>query len=667
MELRQKYSIGLDIGVASVGWACMTPDFRIPKFNGRYAMGVREFEAAETAETRRLQRGTRRRYNRRIKRIQLLQQTLSPLFKDDLSFFMRNDENDKHFWRNSNQFENNSLSETLRYLGMNTRKYPTIYHLRHALLMSNEKFHPRFIYLALHHLVKFRGHFLNENMSWDSEKDAISLGSLLSTYFIELKEHGYEQKELAREEWNHIIEIMEAGDITASDKQKQIVKVVGRDMTEPIKLILGLTANMAKLFPQSTHGDMYKENKLKVAFTEEDITEVFEKLTDDEKIIIEQANTIYQTVLLKDLLGDAHCVAEAKVNSYEQFGDDLKLLKRIYNDYLGEEAYRKMFITTKENRKKYDETRKPKFLCEFDNFLKVKSKYEEKFYKDVKKQLEQLLKGEKSIDKKDQALLYSIIDRIDREQFLQKQKGRMNGAIPHQNNVYEATTVLKNQQKHYPEITDEMIEKVKQIISFRIPYYIGPLVKDTKNVEFGWAVRKQKSHVTPWTVDHVIDRSKSAEKFIERMTNYCAYLTNEKVLPKHSLLYQKFEVLNEINGIQIRATHETPHKKYRLNREEKAWILDNIFLKYKTVTHKILKRELKKSPFKHIILDENTGDLKEIYGTQKEERFSTSLSTYIDMEKVFGDLSNVNNKMLEDIIYWITVFEEKNIKIIGGL
>src|SRR5699024_6806045 len=112
-----KYSIGLDIGVSSVGWACMTAGDRIPKFNGEYAMGVREFETAQAVEERRVQRGTRRSYKRRIKRIQLLQRTLAPLFLSDPDFFHVSNEQEEHFWKNSNDFENNSLSETLPYLG----------------------------------------------------------------------------------------------------------------------------------------------------------------------------------------------------------------------------------------------------------------------------------------------------------------------------------------------------------------------------------------------------------------------------------------------------------------------------------------------------------------------------------------------------------------------
>src|SRR5699024_4682178 len=107
----------------------------------------------------------------RIKRIQLLQQTLSPLFYNNSDFFIKTDETEKHFWRNNNQFENKSLSQVLIDLGEPPRKYPTIFHLRKALLEEDRLFDPRLIYLALHNLVKYRGHFLNENMEWKSTSE----------------------------------------------------------------------------------------------------------------------------------------------------------------------------------------------------------------------------------------------------------------------------------------------------------------------------------------------------------------------------------------------------------------------------------------------------------------------------------------------------------------
>lgn len=660
-QTNKRYSIGLDIGVASVGWSCMTPDFRILKHNGRYAMGVREFESAETAETRRMQRGTRRGYNRRIKRLQLLQQTVSPLFKNDPSYFIESNEKEKHFWRNSNHFENNSLSETLNYLKMNNKKYPTIYHLRSALLEGGEKFHPRLIYLALHNLVKYRGHFLNENMNWKDGEGKETLQTLLSDYFNELTAHYYNNKEFNYKDYEGLIEILENNYLTNADKRKNILEIVGKDLKEPVSLVLGLKANVAKLFPESDQLTLYKEEKLGINFTDEDITEVVDKLTDKERLLVEKANVIHQSISLRDLLGEAHCVAEAKVNQYNRFRQDLKLLKNLYNQYLGESDYHDIFITSKKNQKKYTETKDIQLLCEFDKFLKAKNKYEEKFYKNLRKTLETLHRKEPSTQD-EQNLINKVRQRLDNQQFLKKLNDRDNAAIPHQNNVYEAEKILKNQQRYYPDITNEMIEKIKQIISFRIPYYIGPITKENEASKFGWVSRKQKQkHVTPWNFYEVVDRSQSAEDFINNMTGYCAYLTNEKVLPKHSLTYEEFELLNELNGIQIRPYQEMPDKKFRLSREEKEWLVTNVFTRYKTVTHKILKRELKNSPFKRLIIDENTGGLKSIYGTQKEDRFGSSLSSFIDMQRIFGSLKNINFDMLEEVIYWITVFEEKDI------
>src|SRR5699024_7279515 len=125
----------------------------------------------------------RRRYNRGKKRLQVLQQVISPIYKGDIIFLVQTEELDKHYWRNSNNFRNKTLSETLEKLGMNPRKYPSIYHLRHELMQSKEKFAPELIYLALHHLTKFRGHFLNENMNWQNSKSNESISEQVKHYF----------------------------------------------------------------------------------------------------------------------------------------------------------------------------------------------------------------------------------------------------------------------------------------------------------------------------------------------------------------------------------------------------------------------------------------------------------------------------------------------------
>ena len=84
----------------------------------------------------------------------------------------------------------------------------------------------------------------------------------------------------------------------------------------------------------------------------------------------------------------------------------------------------------------------------------------------------------------------------------------------------------------------------------QIPYYVGPLNThhNIANGGFSWAVRKQAGRVTPWNFEEKIDREKSAAAFIKNLTNKCTYLFGEDVLPKSSLLYSEFMLLNELNN-----------------------------------------------------------------------------------------------------------------------
>jgi CRISPR-associated endonuclease Csn1 len=72
--------------------------------------------------------------------------------------------------------------------------------------------------------------------------------------------------------------------------------------------------------------------------------------------------------------------------------------------------------------------------------------------------------------------------------------------------------------------------------------------------------------------------------FIKRISRKCTYLPNENVLPKNSLLYSEFTVLNEINNLKI-------------NGEKPPFeIKDGVFAlfkRYKSVSHNNVKKLLK--------------------------------------------------------------------------
>ena len=87
----KKYNIGLDIGTTSVGWAVVNPEtYKIMKKGNKQLWGVRLFDEAITAEGRRGFRTSRKRYDRRRKRIKLLQNEFrDEINKVDPNFFKK--------------------------------------------------------------------------------------------------------------------------------------------------------------------------------------------------------------------------------------------------------------------------------------------------------------------------------------------------------------------------------------------------------------------------------------------------------------------------------------------------------------------------------------------------------------------------------------------------
>src|SRR5699024_7206073 len=157
----------------------------------------------------------------------------------------------------------------------------------------------------------------------------------------------------------------------------------------------------------------------------------------------------------------------------------------------------------------------------------------------------------------------------------------------------------------------------------------------------------------PWNFDNVINKEKSSNKFIRRMTVTDTYLIGEPVLPKKSLLYQKYEVLNELNNIRVTEDMKNDPSGSRLSIEIKQRIYNEIFKKKKKVTtNNITKWLIVQSYFVSPYL----------VGLSRNDEFNSSLSTYIDMKKIFGqsfveDKSNLNQ--LERIVEWLTIFEDK--------
>ncbi len=632
-----KYTLAFDLGVASVGMAAIDENYEPLIYKNQEVFATKLFSEAHNAENRRLARGVRRGYRRRMRRLQLLQEIFEPIITPiDSKFFHEDVANDK--WKNSNNFEDRTLSQVLVEIGINPRTIPTIYHLRKKLICSKEAIDPRLIYLGVHHIMKYRGHFLNSGGISINEEN-IQLRDII-TMLDDSIELSIKDEEL-------VMRVLENNQSTKRDKQAEIKKILkpyftdNKQLNSLASLLTDSKFSIMQLFP------LFEiEEDVKVNISDEDLEEklsVFETYIYD---VVQYFYNFYLNIQLKHILKDNDYFCEAQISLYDDFKEDLKMVKDYLKKEYDKDTYDKFFVTSKSNLKVYSENPNEDLLCLFDRYNKHPMKGEELF----KKELSKLLKDDNS------KVALSIKLKIDNDDLLVKQRSRRNVAVPYQVNHKELIAILKNQQKYNDTISNDLIKKCEQLLTFRIPYSVGPLHKDGMS-EWGWASRKSDTHkrVKPWTYAEVIDERKSSADFIHRMTNNCTYLINETVLPKQSLLVQYFEVYNELNGINYRPKSEVTSKNYRLGNLRHK-IVEDLFLSKRTVTKKQLESWYKEND---LLLNNH-----ELFGFQKESSFSTSLSSWIDFETILNQKLEFGSKefqMVEEIILWLTVYNEKSI------
>lgn len=278
---------------------------------------------------------------------------------------------------------------------------------------------------------------------------------------------------------------------------------------------------------------------------------------------------MYDWASLNNILGDNSCISEAKILVYEQHKKDLKLLKDFIKKYCPEK-YKEIFNSTDKKTKNY-----------------VAYSYHYKTTSSAKKDLperkaskedfcEELLKIVKNIDpdNDDKEFYEDMTERLKMRTFLPKQAEPYNRVIPCQLYLYELRRILDKAEVYLSFLSEADSdgitprEKIESVFEFRIPYYIGPLRNDGNNNN-AWVKRltQRGEKIYPWNFDKSIDKEASEHEFIARMTNNCTYLPEQPVLPKNSLLYCKFMVLNEINNIKINGIQITVEQKQKIFEE----------------------------------------------------------------------------------------------------
>ena len=663
------YNIGLDIGTGSVGWCLTDNNGHLLKINRKgdngktyrnSAWGVRLFASADTAADCRIKRSTRRRYNRRRTRVIELRKIMSEMIMPvDPNFYARLDE--AFLWN-----EDKSDKAKAPFLLFNDKKlydikyytdYPTIYHLRKYLLETKEKADPRFIYLALHHMMKYRGHFLYEGQTFeaiDNIKDTfIELEQLINVYVKEKEETEYNNKN--NNQYEAIKNCLADNKVKNKDKKENITDIfikVGYDnkySKELAAAVLGYEFNVGIIVNDNSLTD--EDCKaLKAKFADAKYEEQEEKLSDtlgERYYIVEALKKIYSWKVLHSILGDSMFLSCAMVDKYEKHGEQLKALKNLFHKYVSQDEYSEFFHQEKNKEGKY--------IVNYANYIKGIKRLNNETNKNsnANQQLYQSIK--KILDKRaaDDEVYKNILTEMEQETFLEKINNVDNSAIPYQLNLIEMDKILTQQGGYYKELKDNK-ELLLKMLTSKIPYYVGPLNNNNKgNRNFAWMTKKagkENEKVYPWNVKDVVDIDVTAEDFITRMTNYCTYLPNEKVLPEESLLYQRYMLLEELSQIRIDGK--------KLSKEDRKAIIDDLFIGKGRV--KVSDKDFKEYLDKVNYVKVN-GKGYDVTGYQSDDGFACALSSYNKFRRILGYVDERNEKMIEDIIYWLTVFEDKDI------
>ena len=636
-DKKKNYSIGLDIGTSSVGWAVIDcNNYKVLRKGNRKLWGVRLFDEATTAEARRIARGTRRRYDRRRARIKLLQEEFqNEINKVDTNFLKKLKESAYH--------EDDKLNKTIILSQEEKTKikkyndlYPTIYHLRHKLISSNEKMDIRLVYLAIHHIIKYRGNFLYGASDFNTSN--LNIEELFENMLKDINDISNIEKigVLTLINSKNLEEFLSLE--SKNDKKLELTKELSqaiskKQTSELVKLLIGDKSNLNILF------NIDADEEIKISFKGSEYEDNEDKIIKNfpnEIEFLEDIKSIYNAQFLLNIFKGKkeHSLSYVMVDNYNIHHNDLQNLKAIYKE--NKSLYKKMFKN--EN-------------CTYEKYITNNITYDD-FKKEIIKDLDLL----NSVNK------LELLEKLETENFMPRITSVDNGKYPYQLNKSELIKIIENQGQYYPFLldkTDDGTYKLVKILEFRIPYYVGPLNNTTakKGAENknSWLVKKVNNvKITPYNFNEVIDLESSAEKFIKRMLGTCTYLLKEPSMPNNSILYSKFKVLNELKQIKV----GDENREQRLSKEMINKIYNELFLTTAgTITDKKFKDYLMKTG--EFVMYSNLS----ITGYSADKKFANNMSSYVDFFGENGIFVNTNYTIedAETIIEYITIFEDKEI------
>ena len=647
----ENYAIAVDMGTNSVGWAAIDEDYNLLKINGRDAWGVVLFENAKTAQDRRGFRCMRRRIERRRERIRLLQELFAPAMAElDQGFFIRLKESSYHrgegrYMRANryNLFEDKEYTDA-HYL----HEYPTIYHLRKRLVKDASEADLRLVYLALHHIIKYRGHFLNEGGASSSggspEAAAEELFALLASD-EDGEESGSDLRYVGKTQ--EFVAALKNNKESRSKRCESACAALGQAdnkkcVAAVAKAAVGLKFDLSDLLGRTEESERIKDENGKavsLSFADGDFEgkrETWLDMCGDDAPVFEAAEKLYSALALDRVLRGRKLLCQAMTEKFAKHGRDLRVLRKLIRGIGDADIYNGFFRRSKgASYTGYVGDKRFGFYGAADRCIKTSR---EDLYKRVKELLTKYVP-----DGEDKQY---VLDEMEREDFLPLITSKDNSYIPYQLNLKELDVILENQGKFHPCLAKNA-DKIRALLTFRRPYYVGTL-----KGKYSWTdgIDLPQQPLRPWNFREVMGEErmdKLAENFIVRMTNDCILIEGENALPLNSMLYQKYMTLNEINKIKI------DEKPISVEQKQAIYALC------------LQRKSVKKTDIANLMIKKFgiQTSAEKVGGISDEKKLTANMSTHIDFVKMFGEeFVEKNFDACEEVVRVLTVFNDVDIR-----
>lgn len=389
----EKYFLGLDIGTNSCGFAVADENYNILRVKGKKFWGVRLFDKADTAENRRIKRSLRRRLDRR----KLKLSWLNEIFAKDI----------------------------------------------------------RLLYLALHSIIKRRGHFLYEGDLTENIGIANSINEFIRYANLLTLIDGFSFSEMK------------------DDTEKNILKIIKdgfkkREAKNCLYSALNSNSKQEKALVDSLINGVFDVKKIlgkedeKIDFSSETAQEqilALEGFDEEEIILIEKAKDIYSLLQMKKILGEYEFVCESMVDLIEEHKSQLKEFKRFikefyplkYNEVFRSEKVKFINYAHYINQTQYGGSKKVLSL----ELPSKEKRNRENFYKYIRGVLS--AKTEKEAEEYLRKKEY-FLDLIENGNFLLKPRSGNNSVLPNKLFEKELVQILKTNEQKYDFLKEIDVE-----------------------------------------------------------------------------------------------------------------------------------------------------------------------------------------------------------------